>query len=727
MKRIHYFILLILFLVPYGSKAQTLNDYNTLYNRIYNEAYSVVHSYNLNNLNPDGTFANVTYPTANPMTNSDVLRGHLNEMLKISRAYQTVGVNYHSPELMNAYLKAWNWWFRFDPIGTNWWWRSIGWTKELYPSFVLMGRDIKSQFPTDYSNVLNYFKKNDWTPTLVNKYVTASTGANTTDVCIYIMAVGIVDQDAALIKEVMGIVNNALTVGTGAKYQGIHADYGFAQHSVYGRQIFVANYGKEYINGIINFLTLTADTYFQLPDNKVKVLEDLFLEGISWSVYRNIIDQNQYGRFPQANNYSTFISQLSKIIDADTPQKPALKKLYDWMTGSSATNLQVGNKMFWRFDFMVFKGANYMTSTRMTSTRTAGCESGLGNGNNNYYTGSGVNYLYVTGKERYDILADQNWRRLPGITAPQKPAGTKLPLVEWGENSSSLDSFAGGVSDGKTGACGFIYSKNQAGETDVKAFKSWFYFNNYYVALGTGITAGTNYQVPYATTVNQVKYNGSFVVDYEGTATSLSAAQTLKPVKSDWAYINKVGYHFSTNTELNYETAKLGSTAVAWIGLDHGNMPVNRQYAYAVYPNVTQKILLRNVENPPYSIFSNTDSIQAVLDKNNNIAQIVYYKAGKVILPNGLGTCQVNYPAIIQLRWTTDSVYISAANPYCETTPLTTLTVSISGAFCSAGKGANWETKVNINMPQNENQGQSITTVLKKLTSNLPKNTISVE
>lgn len=726
MKRFFQFISISILTSSFVSlHAQTATDYNTLYSRIYSTSFgSGLSSYNLSNQNADGTFLNVsTYPTTQPTPNTGAPREHLDEMLKIAKVYQTTGSNYHSTTYLNAYLKAWNWWMNFDPQDTNWWWRSIGWPKSLYPSFVLMGRDLKTKNPTDYANMLKYFR-NEWTTTNIATYTNTPTGANTTDVCNYIMASAIVDQDAITINQVASIITNALAVVTGALAEGVQPDYGFSQHNGYGRQIYMGNYGKEYTNGIVGFLTLTAGTFFQFPDDKVAVLENLFLNGVSWSCYRNIFDQNQNGRYPEADPYSTLTSQLSKILSANTAQKPALQNLYNWMTRSASTNalnVQTGNQMFWRHDFMVQKGKDYMVSTRMTSTRTVGCESGNGSGLTNYYTGSGVNYLYVSGTERYETLTDQNWRRLPGITSPQKPPTTALPLVDWGLNSPNLDAFAGGVSDGKTGACGFIYSKSQT-EIKLKAYKSYFYFSDYFVALGSGITAGTNYLVPYSTTVNQVKYNGSFVVDNEGVATTMSAVQSLKPISSDWAFINNVGYHFAINTELNYETATLGNTPIAWIGLNHGNLPSGEQYAYAVFPNVTQTILQAKVANPPYTVFSNTTSFQAVLDKNSNTAQIIFYKAGKVTLPNGLGTCQVNYPAVIQLRWTTDSVFISAANPYCETTPLNLLTVTISGTFCNATSVSGLDTIVNIGMPQNEYQGKSITTGIRKLTTGLPKN-----
>jgi len=701
--------------------AQTATDYSTLYNRIYTANFSSASSYNLSNLKTDGTFLNVTtYTTTQPTANTGAPREHLSEMLKIAKAYQTTGTNYHNADYLQAYVKAWNWWRTYDPTDTNWWWRSIGWPKSLYPSFVLIGRELKAQYPTDYANMVTYFKR-DWTTTKINTYTNAPTGANTTDVCKYMFAVGVVDENTTIINQVATIMKNALSVVTGVDAEGVQPDYGFAQHNGSGRQIYLANYGKEFIDGLLDYLVFTAGTYFQVPDNKIAVLENLFLTNLSWTTFRNIIDQNMYGRFPEANYESTLRAQLYTLLSINTPQKAELQKLYNWMSRNvlnNATNVQVGNKMFWRFDYMVHKGTNYMVSTRMTSTRTVGCESGNGSGLSNFYTGSGVNYLYVTGGERYDIVANQNWRRLPGVTAPQKSISTALPLVNMGDNGSNLNAFAGGVSDGKTGASGFIFEKSQT-EIKLKAYKSYFYFPDYYVLLGAGITAGANYNVPFATTVNQVKYNNSFTIDNNGTDLTVSAARTVQPLTSNWALLNGVGYHFIKNTGLNYQTSTIGTKTVAWIGVNHGNLPSNEQYAYAVYPQTILPLLKSKVASPSFEILANTASSQAVYDKNSYTVQAVFYTAGIVNLPNNQGSCQVDKPAVVQVKWTADSVYVTAANPYCETTPITSLKVTLTGLLCSNSTDGNNTSIVNFNMPQNAYQGQSITKGILKITTGI--------
>src|SRR5690606_29471771 len=109
-------------------------------------------------------------------------------------------------------------------------------------------------------------------------------------------------------------------------------------------------------------------------------------------------------------------------------------------------------RMYWRHDYMVHKGENYFTSNRMSSTRVLCSESGNGEGLNNYYTGSGINYIYITGQEYLEFWDDMNWRRLPGLTAPQKATTVTLPTVPpTSQRGLNSDSYAGGTTDGETG------------------------------------------------------------------------------------------------------------------------------------------------------------------------------------------------------------------------------------------------------------------------------------
>ncbi|WP_164891095.1 polysaccharide lyase family 8 super-sandwich domain-containing protein [Botryobacter ruber] len=715
--RIAYLFILLLTAATQAA-AQTAADYETMYARLYNSLYSPGGSYNLGNLKSDGTFLNVTYPTVQPTKDTGEPRPHLNEMAAIARAYQTPGAQHKSPELLDAYCKAWNWWVTYNPTDTNWWWRSIGWANSLYPSFVLMSADLKAQRPEEYNSLVSYLMF-EWSPEKVASYRTEPDAANTSEICKYTLATAIATQNATAISEVSEILSSLIKIENQEKTNGIQPDYSFSQHIDFGRQLYMGSYGKEFIGGMMNFITLTTNTYFEIPAAKMTIFENLFLEGISWVVYRNMFDHHQLGRKATSDGYQKSLSALNSLLQYNTPQKPKLQELYNWMgrsTAASEANVQQGNRMFWRHDYMVHKGANYFTTSRMTSTRTTCSESGNGEGINNFYTGSGVNFIYLTGTEYSEIWDDMNWRRLPGITAPQKTATTALPLVQWGKNGNNLDAFAGGVSDGKTGASGFLFSK-RVNEINLFAAKSWFYFDDYFVALGADITAGANYNVPYATTVNQVKYKGGFQVDKNGTPATLDINQALSPVASNWAHINNIGYQFITNTNVNYEVKTVGATPLAWLNIQHGNYPSDDTYAYAVYPNVSLEQLTGKVNNTPFVVVSNTSTVQAVADPDKKIVQAIFYKAARLDLPEGLGFVETDQPAAIQVRWKNDSVYVSAANPYCESRPLSAVTVTIGGLYtgeAAVENPAGNSTSLQLAMPANEFQGSTVTAGLLK-------------
>ncbi|MGV3641093.1 MAG: polysaccharide lyase beta-sandwich domain-containing protein [Adhaeribacter sp.] len=221
----------------------------------------------------------------------------------------------------------------------------------------------------------------------------------------------------------------------------------------------------------------------------------------------------------------------------------------------------------------------------------------------------------------------------------------------------------------------------------------------------------------FATTINQAKYKGSFLVDDGGSQKSIENDQSLMPATSNWAYLNNIGYQFLTNTNVSYEVQTPGTIPLAWLSFNHGNQPANAQYAYAVYPNVSQEQFNEKRSKATFQVVSNTTSIQSVADTSKNIVQAIFYTVARLTLPENRGTVETSHPATIQLRYTADSVYVSAANPYCETRPLTNLTIKLSGLYTGTGAvedESNNLTTIQLPMPANEFQGKSVTIGLLK-------------
>ena len=156
----------------------------------------------------------------------------------------------------------------------------------------------------------------------------------------------------------------------------------------------------------------------------------------------------------------------------------------------------------WRSDFTAHHRPGFSATVKVSSTRTLEPESGNGEGLRNLHLADGVNLIQRRGNEYTDIQPIWDWRRLPGTTTEQA-AYSLTPGTTWGMPGTT--GFVGGVSDGRNGATVLDYSQR-----NVKARKSWFFFDDIQVALGSGIDApaATGEVI---TTLNQTFQSGSAV------------------------------------------------------------------------------------------------------------------------------------------------------------------------------------------------------------------------
>lgn len=718
--RKHLILIILICIVSFDAMAQSEADLATMRTRLFNSVYGASF-FDLSKQNTDGTFNTVVYPAIYPTDFTGEPRSHLNEMYVLASSYNTPGNQYKSQALMDAYVKAWNWWYTTNPIDANWWYRSIGFPNSLFPSFLLIADDLKTYNPEAF-NTLSTYLLAEWTPQFYAESMASPDGANTSDVAYYTFATAVTAGVDSIAAQTAEVLTNLIDIQTTPKGEGIHPDYSFSAHTGTGRQLYLGNYGKEYMGGIIRFMIMTDDTYLEVAAGRVTIFENLFLEGASWVAYRNIFDHHQHGRrVMPTDGYVKTLSCMNSLIQLNTPQKAKLQEVYNWMSRSfedSETNIQQGNRMFWRHDYMVHKGKNYFTSNRMSSTRVFCSESGNGEGLTNYYTGSGINYIYITGQEYLEFWDDINWRRLPGLTAPQKATSVVLPDVgPTRARGLNGDSFAGGTSDGITGVTGFKYNKVHSTEVNVTANKSVFYFEDYFVVLGSDVKAGKTYGVPFATTVNQVKYKDNFVVDNNGATQRMTIDQAIAPETSNWAFLNNIGYQFLTNTKLNFEVKTVGATPVAWMAFNHGNQPVDDKYAYAVFPNITQEEFNNRLNEKRVEVVANSATVQCVVDTIADLTQAVFYLPGTINLPGEVSYLTVIAPIVVQMKHREDSLYLNVANPYCETRNISLTIVTLGGLY--EGEGAvmdveNNKTTVTIPMPLDEFQGSTVTVGLKK-------------
>ncbi|MFZ4726935.1 MAG: polysaccharide lyase family 8 super-sandwich domain-containing protein, partial [Paludibacter sp.] len=483
------------------------------------------------------------------------------------------------------------------------------------------------------------------------------TGANGADIIIGSLAASVLTENDSQMMDFKNKMTELLTLQS---VEGIQPDYLFAQHCGSGRQLYFTNYGKEFVNSVMYYLEYCNETKYQTAG--VELLQDLFINGIQWIFYSKNYDPNNSGRFNSSGQYYAQIKGLTdRIQKLNCSKKDELKKACNRITGENSLS---GNRMFWRFDYMINRRPNYMVSTRMSSIRTVGSEAGNGDGEFNFYSGNGTNYIFVTGNEyNSGYFKRFNHRQFPGITAEQDSA--KLLIPNWGEFAGNGNAFAGGVSDSTYGACGMILDRR-----GLQACKSWFYFDEEFVCLGAGINQ-TKGKASVYTTLNQCNASGEVQYSAKGKTSKLKEPKSITSV--DWIMHGKIGYF---NLEPNSNFVLACDSSLFSANINHGINPKNGTYAYAVKPGMESVSEAKKYgKNIPVSIISNTEKVQAVKNTKLNVTEIMFYEAGTIKLNDGKS---ITVDAPCAILWKENSGQITLANPLCETKNPSVITVKIS-------------------------------------------------
>ncbi len=447
--------ILIVFFFSCSLVSLHASDFKTIYDRMFTEYLSNPSASSvekiMNQMASDGSFGNINYKITDGSP-----RNHLIWLTTLAAAYNNPENKcYRSAVVESKYLESLRFWVNTNHQASNWWYRYIAYPKELSKSVILMRDEIKKDKEL-FANTVKYLR---WSYESADEH--HMTGANGCDIIMGSLTASVLTENN---EQMMGYKNKMTKLLTIQDVEGISPDYMYGQHCGNGRQLYLANYGKEYINSALYYIEFTNKT--QYSSTGVSLLEDFYINGIQWIFFSKNYDPNQSGRFDNSDRfYGQFESMTKRVLNLNTDRKYEIKKVYDRMKGENSLS---GNRMFWRFDYMIHRRANYMVSSRMSSTRTVGAEAGNGDGEFNYYSGNGTNYIFFTGKEyNGDYFKHFNYRQFPGITAEQDAA--VLPIPNWGEGGENGNSFAGGVSDSTYGACGMILQRR-----GVTARKSWF-------------------------------------------------------------------------------------------------------------------------------------------------------------------------------------------------------------------------------------------------------------
>ena len=404
-------------------------------------------------------------------------------------------------------------------------------------------------------------------------------------------------------------------------------------------------YGK-YANAFGEWSFYVADTKYAFSVEKINQLVDYYLDGIYkqlvYGVYTDISVKNR-----SISHKSTFeprgITEIERLLLSTDYRKDELEEIIKLRKGEAEPSLSFC-KFFWQTEHFVFQRPNFYTTVRMYSTRNRNMEVPYnGPGKTTHHRADGTNYLMLKGDEYHNIWAVYDWQKISGTTIMQKPELYGPTEIQ----KDGLTDFVGAVTDGLYGAVAFDF---RSPHDMTKAKKSWFFFDEEYVCLGTAINSRPN--LPVATTINQVFLRGDVTVMQDDKTIKLpNGNRKLDNVK--WVYQDKIGYIFPDPAAINLSnqveqgrwsditdqkniSEEIVSEEVFMLWFDHGNRPNNAAYQYIVVPDVSEQELREtSSNNRDIEIISNTSDVQAVKNNKLGIYQLAFYKAGEVEISKG--------------------------------------------------------------------------------------------
>ena len=559
----------------------------------------------------DGSWSDIDY--SDPATTTWPSLRHMERTRDLALAWGDPDSELHrDPRVRDAVGRAWEFWFRRDPVNENWWHNEIGVPRALAPALLVMKEQLT---PREKEQGLRILERSEIKGESQNLVWLAEINALR----------GLIADDPDLVQRAYGrIAQEIRTVPS----EGLQADMSLLQHR---GCLYNHGYGASFAVDGTRLARLLDGTRFALPTDKTDLLAAYLLDGSQWMALGPHADFGARGReiarpggTPAKKSYLQVAAE-NLLALVKPPRAQELRALVSRVAAEPDAPPLAGAKHFWRSDFSVAQSPGFYASVRMYSDRIAntdfnGPENLLG-----HHLADGVTTLMTHGGEYHGIFPLWDWQKLPGITARQAP-----PLKPGAprRDKGSRD-FVGGVSDGTAAFSAFDFERE-----GLVAKKAWLLFPGGLLALGAGISDEAG--VPVVTTVNQCRRKGAVEADaptvrHDGLRyTALDGTeliQTTEAREGSWRRIHA------------QESDAAVSGDIFTVGIDHGTSPRNASYAYFVQPDGAQ--------GPAPEIVVNSPDVQAV--QIEDIAGAAFYQPGRVQTAR-FGNVSAEQPCLVLLR-----------------------------------------------------------------------------
>jgi chondroitin AC lyase len=565
---------------------------------------------------------------------------HLKNLKAMAAAYNKEEFAQKKDSLREGILKGLAHWYGIKPvlICDNWWVNDIGNQLDLNPIAIMMWKDIPQ------------FLRNKLIDN--NQERSAMTGANEAWISANVAVRGLLEHNAERVKTGIEGIAHSVEIVEG---EGQQVDHSFYQH---GRLLYNGGYGLAALSITSLWAKLTRDTDFSFSPEQINAMALLALDGDRWMIWEKSFDVMSTGRGISRLQDNAKVESFTKILEnlsvIDSSRSLEYENFIDHINGINRSSLE-GNKYFWRGDFMVKRLPNFYSSLKMSSDATVGSEFMNRENKKGYWLGMGVNMIYHQWDDYKDIYPIWDWSKLPGVTNYSE-------IPEMSRRMTNLSPYAGGVSDGTNGVAGMIAQRPL-----VRAHKSWFFFRNIIVALGSGIEGSSRSNV--TTTIDQRLSRTSVYSEFGVLSSSGFDKKTMKMLWHD-----SIGYlsldkqfFFVSDTIQHGNWADIGtehlavSKRVLKIWMDHGIAPASQKYSYLVVLGI-DSLDFKKKTYSEIKVLQNDTMVQAIYDTVAKTLGSVFYMNGNVSFESGVNV-EVSAPCILILQEFNEKYRLSISTP----------------------------------------------------------------
>ena len=659
----------------------------------------------------DGSFPGIDYADLSNIAGFPQQR-HISDLLYLARVYQSkTSKHYHSKQLMETIEKGLRYWAKNDYVGDNWHDSQITVPTILINMMLVIGNDLPKELVEKLQPIIGR----------ANMSASGARPSGDRIVIAGILAKNMLfRENFAEFEKVIKIIEGEIKFSTGER--GIQHDYSFHHRPDRVNNTTSYGYGK-YANAFGEWLAYVNGTKYQFSKEKINALVDYYIDGITkqlvYGVYEDVSVKNR--DITSKNNFQPRGTlEIERLLVGTDYRKAELDELIRLRKGTAKPSKSFA-KFFWQTEHFVFQRPNFYTTVRMFSTRNANMEMPYnGPGKPTHHRADGTNYLVLKGNEYHNIWPVYDWQKISGTTVLQKPA---LPGPD-DIQRKGLTRFVGAVTDDLYGAVVFDF---KSPHDMVEAKKSWFFFDEEYVCLGTDIRSESKLKV--ATTINQVLLKGDVTIMQDGNKAVLPSGNRVAE-KVKWIYHDKIGYIFPEPTKINVSNQSESGTWAAItdqkniskepvneqvfkLWFDHGARPAKAGYQYIVVPDIDQnKLMETSQDNRSIKILSNTDTVQAVFHGKLNMVQAAFYQAADLKVSPGF-SLKMDSQGMAMIKMDGSRIKsISVADPSRQ---LRRMSITVSGIYAVKKEGLIClpnnqlkQTLLLIDLPQGVYAGKSV-------------------